>query len=279
MRKYDKNDSIIENVATVYNDYQNNVTRSTFAFDSEGRKVKTTEYNMNESTISRQYEFVYDKIGNKIEEIISDNEGVLSRIKFVYDKSKNLVKEILIPNDGSEIITQYTYDDQGNWISKSRFNEDGSVSNESRVIQYYTDDELKTKSEIDFNLEFKNKSAENFESSDSENDEYENDEYESETVSFGEIRGRIIGGNLRMVERELGSAAYNENGANFIKNSFNMTLPMGLFDHCLGFRVYVYESYLDDGQNLLVIINEEGKVSNVLSQIDIEDVREICCCE
>jgi hypothetical protein len=96
--------------------------------------------------------------------------------------------------------------------------------------------------------------------------------------SYGEIRGRIIGGNLRMLENELGSPSYTEIATKFIKNTYNKSLPIGLFDLCLNYEVYVYENYLGDGKNLLVIVSNR-KVTNVIPQNEVQDVKDICCCD
>lgn len=97
-------------------------------------------------------------------------------------------------------------------------------------------------------------------------------------LSYGEIRGRIIGGNLRMLKRELGNPSYTDAATTFIENTLNSSLPIGLFDLCLNYEVYVYEGYLGNGQNLLVIVSN-GKVTNVLPQDDVQDVRDVCCCK
>lgn len=99
-----------------------------------------------------------------------------------------------------------------------------------------------------------------------------------ESKSYGELRGRIIGGNLRMLERELGKPSYSDIAPEFIENNFQMKLPIGLFDKCLSYEVYVYENYLGDGQNILVIIDQNKKVSNVVLQNEVQDVEDICCC-
>jgi hypothetical protein len=96
--------------------------------------------------------------------------------------------------------------------------------------------------------------------------------------SYGEIRGRIIGGNLRMLKNELGSPSYTEIATKFIKNAYNNSLPIGLFDLCLNYEVYVYENYLGDGANLLVIVSD-SKVTNVIPQNEVQDVKDICCCD
>ncbi len=95
--------------------------------------------------------------------------------------------------------------------------------------------------------------------------------------SYGEIRGRIIGGNLRMLKRELGNPSYTDIATKFIENTFDSSLPIGLFDLCLNYEVYVYENYFGDGQNLLVTVSN-GKITNVLPQNDVQDVKDICCC-
>jgi hypothetical protein len=119
--------------------------------------------------------------------------------------------------------------------------------------------------------ELKQKSAEILESLESNSD---NDV----PPSYGEIRGRIIGGNLRMLKNELGSPSYTEIATKFIKNTYNSSLPIGLFDLCLNYEVYVYENYLGDGENLLVIVSNR-KVTNVIPQNEVQDMQDICCCD
>lgn len=267
--KYDKNDSIIEKIDSRFDEYGTDVSKTSFAYDDEGRIIKNTEFNINESTILRQYRYVYDLNRRKIEEIYSDNGGIISRTKFKYNDSGNLINEKYITSEGSEILTEYTYDEHNNWISKSRFNEDGSVTNESRIIQYYSDVELNSNVDFDFNSEFKNISVADAEIEDSE----------SETLSYGEIRGRLIGGNRLMVERELGEPAYKTDATSFIEDKYSMSLPIGLYDLCLSYQVYLYESYFGESQHLLVILSNDGKVTNVMPEADVQDVKDICCCD
>jgi len=267
--KYDKNDSIIEKTVIRFEEYGKFESKTSFVFDNEGRMIKNTEFNENELTILSQSEYTYDKNGRKVEEINSDNGGIISHTKFKYNKSGNLINEKYISNDGSEILTEYTYDEHDNWTSKSRFNQDGSVTNVTRIIQYYSDEELNSNVDFDFNSEFKDMTV--------ANTEIENSETES--LSYGEIRGRLIGGNRLMVERELGEPAYKTVATSFIEDKYNMSLPIGLYDLCLSYQVYLYESYFGESQHLLVILSNDGKITNVMPESDVQDVKDICCCD
>jgi hypothetical protein len=54
----------------------------------------------------------------------------------------------------------------------------------------------------------------------------ESNSYDDAPPSYGEIRGRIIGGNLRMLKNELGSPTYTDLATNFIKNIYNTNLSI-----------------------------------------------------
>jgi hypothetical protein len=105
------------------------------------------------------------------------------------------------------------------------------------------------------------------------------DEKKENSNSYGEIRGRLIGGYVRMVERELGEPQYREIATKFIERRYNMQLSMGLFDMCLGYQVYGYSNYFGDGEDLLVILDNDDKVTNVFPESYVEDVKDICCCK
>jgi hypothetical protein len=268
--KYDKNDSIIDKIDTRFEEYGIFVSRNSFSYDIEGRIIKDVEFNTNdESTIVHKYEYVYDKNGRKIEKIYSDNGGLVSRNKYIYNESGNLISEKYVYGDGIEILTEYTYDEHSNWIRKNIVDEDGTVTIETRIIQYYSDDELKSNNYFDFNSEFKNMSAPSQVIVEAEN----------ELLSYGEIRGRLIGGNSLMVERELGEPAYKTDATSFIEDKYSMSLPIGLYDLCLSYQVYLYESYFGESQHLLVILSNDGKVTNVMPEADVQDVKDICCCD
>ena len=108
--------------------------------------------------------------------------------------------------------------------------------------------------------------------------EEDNEDSESESLSFGEIRGRLIGGNLRLLNRELGEPTYSMNATSFIEQNYGTSIPLGLYDYCLGFEVYCYENYFGESEHLLVCISEESIVTNVIQESEVQDIKDICCC-
>lgn len=262
--KYDENDSIIEKI-----DHSTGL-KSTYAFNENGWLIEKKEIDENGKLgICEQYK--YDETGNKTEETYF-YEGVKKSItRYKYDDSNNLIlEEENWQNSGWKKKVEYENDIEGNWIKKTNFNEDGEASYTYRKIEYYSDDELKSKNEFDFIEKFGDSPLNN-----NENEEMPNSNSSS---SYGEIRGRIIGGNIRILENEIGSPTYSDVATIFIENTFGTSLPLGLFDLCLTYEVYVYENYFGDGQNLLVTISD-GKVTNVIPQNDVKDVKDICCCK
>lgn len=263
--KYDTNDSIIEKIEKS----ESNVTRVIYVYNDKGLKVRITNYNA-DGELDSEYKYKYDELGNKIEEEYLFQGVSIWKNKFIYDEENRLVRVDEKTNKTEwRKLYEYSYDYNGNWIKKIHYEENGQESIVTRQIIYYTEEELKSKSEFNFELEFGIKPGESNNQHPKANENFN---------SYGEIRGRIIGGNLRMLKRELGNPSYTDIGTTFIENTFNSSLPIGLFDLCLNYEVYVYEGYFGSGQNLLVIVSN-GKVTNVLPQDDVQDVRDVCCCK
>jgi hypothetical protein len=263
--KYDLKDSIIEKIEkSAYFE-----TKVVYEYNDNGLKVRIANYN-EDGELDTEYKYKYDDKGNKIEEENLYGGKSNWKNKFIYDEKNRLVRvDKKTKKIGWKKLYEYSYDDNDNWIKRTEYGENGEVSTATRNITYYSDEELKSNSDFNFESEFGSKPIES-------NSQNENDNYKSD--SFGEIRGRIIGGNLRMLKNELGSPTYTDLATNFIKNIYNTNLSIGLFDLCLNYEVYVYESYLEYDSNLLVIVSD-GKVTNVIPQNEVQDVKDICCCD
>lgn len=261
--KYDNNDSIIEEIDKSFG------TKSKFSYNENGWLIERKEFD-DKGKLGRRELYKYDEAGNKTEEIYY-NEGVkIKSTRYIFDDANNLIRQDENwKNSGWKKKVEYENDNYGNWIKKTNFDEEGEASYIFRKIEYYSEDELKSKEQFDFTTKFGS----------SQSEDNEKEEMSNSSNSYGEIRGRLIGGNSNMVERELGEPTFKSSATNFIKDTYNMSLPIGLFDLCLEYKVYYYENYFGESQHLLVILSKNGKVTNVMPEADVQDVKDICCCD
>lgn len=261
--KYDKNDSVIEKVEKPSN------YKSKFLFNKDGLVIEHKEFNDEGKLISvRKYK--YNKLGKKIEEEYFNEEKKIWSNRFIYDESNFLIsEEINWYNKGWRKYYEYTNDSNGNWIKRAYFNDEGEASFTYRKIEYYSDEELESPNEFDFIAKFGS----------GELKENELKETVNQSNSYGEIRGRLIGGNSAMVKRELGEPLFVSVASSFIEENYNMRLSIGLYDTCLGYKVYYYADYFGESGHLLVVLSQFGKVTNVIPESAVENVNDICCCE
>lgn len=266
--KYDKNDSIIEKTTT-----QNESSyRQTFTYNENGLLSKLSNYN-EDGTLDTEYEYSYDENGNKKEEKYSYNGSFKRLNKYVYNKKNQLIR-VLEKNQNTpwRRLYEYSYDRNGNWVKRKDYDENGNVSYATRKIVYYTEQELKDEAKFDFKLEFGDKPQ--FETS----SDIESEIDQSGTLSYGELRGRLIGGNSRMLKKQLGEPAYRSVASSYFQDAFEMNLPIGLYDLCLNYEVYVYVDFFNFGENLVVVLSGE-KITNIIPETEITNVKDICCCE
>jgi len=261
--KYDNNDSIIEKIDNSFG------TKSKYSFNVNGLLIERKEFD-DKGKLDIREQYKYDEAGNKTEEIYYHKGVKITSTRYIYDDANNLIREDENwKNSGWKKKVEYENDNIGNWIKKTNFDEEGNASYTFRKIEYYSEDELKSKEQFDFTTKFGS----------SQSEDNKKEEMSNSSNSYGEIRGRLIGGNINMVERELGEPTFKSSATNFIKDTYNKSLPIGLFDLCLDYKVYYYENYFGESQHLLVILSKNGKVTNVMPEADVQDVKDICCCD
>ena len=114
---YDSQNNLIQNIYGFDGIYENIF----YKYDNEGNKIEEVIYDENDSLI-KKYIYDYDSQGNLKKEFEYDSQGLKSKKTYEYDSQGNLIKKkFYLPNGKLDRKYIYKYDSQGKVIAEYRF--------------------------------------------------------------------------------------------------------------------------------------------------------------
>jgi len=138
LEKFDLDGNIIEHIS--YSEDGSEFRRTTHEYDADNNLVEKVRYFNGELKEKKKY--LFDIVGNKIEENIFWNKKRVVLNKFEYDENGNLVNlqsqkiygDLTRNNNRSY---EFEYDENGSWVKRNEFQNGILISITERKVEYF----------------------------------------------------------------------------------------------------------------------------------------------
>lgn len=117
-------------------DAQGRKLETRLSYDAQGRKLEA-RLSYFDGTLDQKIVYTYDDTGHLIEEVTSDQAGLILKIVYAYDGKGNLIEEDVYGPSGIKGQLFHTYDEQGRRIETTHHDSHDAPLGIDRVVTTY----------------------------------------------------------------------------------------------------------------------------------------------